>query len=69
MVDTERKRKWIQEMIETRGKFLEKNRCDKCGQVGLGISSPVDLSFLCLECMGDVLFEKPDLDVKDFAKL
>lgn len=69
MVDEMRKLKWINEMIHKRGNTLIKNRCDKCGHVDLGIASPVDLSFLCLECMADSLFYKQKLDVKDFAKI
>lgn len=75
MVDEARKKEWIKKTIENQpmGIFLEKNRCDRCGGVGFGITSVVDLSFLCLDCLGNVLFEKPiekpKLDLEDFAKI
>lgn len=71
MVDEERKRKWIKEMRDKGGKFLEMHTCYKCGKVdGLGVSSAADRSFTCLDCIANILFEKtPSLDVKDFAKI
>ena len=70
MVDKERKRKWIKEMRDKCGKFIVMNTCYKCGKVDwLGVSSAVDMSFLCLDCLANMLFEKtPSLDVKDFTK-
>lgn len=71
MVDEERKRKWIKEMRDKCGKFIVMHTCYKCGKVdGLGVSSDVDMSFLCLDCLANMLFEKtPSRDVKDFAKI
>lgn len=71
MVDEERKRKWIKEMRDKCGKFLVMHTCYKCGKVdSLGVSSAVDMSFLCLDCIANMLFEKtPSLDVKNFAKI
>ena len=58
MVDEERKRKWIKEMRDKCGKFLVMHTCCKCGAVaGLGVSSAVDRSFLCLDCLANMLFE------------
>ena len=71
MVDKERERKWIKEMRYKCGKFLVMHTCYKCGKVdGLGVSSDADRSFLCLDCLANMLFEKtPSLDVNDFAKI
>ena len=71
MVDEERKRKWINEMRNKCGKFLNIHTCYKCGKVDwLGISSAADRSFLCLDCIANMRFEKtPSLDVKDFEKI
>ncbi len=75
MTDEARKKEWIRKTIENppRGVFLEKGQCYRCGGVGFGITSVVDLSFLCLDCLGNVLFEKPSekpkLDLEDFARI
>ena len=70
MVDEERKRKWIKEMRNKRSKFLTMHTCYKCGKVdGLGVSSAADRSFICLDCIANMLFDKkPSLDVTDFAR-
>ena len=71
MVDEERKRKWVKGMRGKCGKFLVMHTCYKCGKVdGLGVSSAVDMSFLCLDCLANMLFDKkPPLNVKDFVKI
>lgn len=69
MVDEERKQEWIRKTIKYRKQILSKHKCDKCGNPGLGVGSVIDMSFLCLDCMGDVLFQKPNLDIEDFAKI
>ena len=71
MVDEERKSKWIKEMREKCGKFIVMHTCYKCGKVDwLGVSSAADMSFLCLNCLANMLFKKtPSLDVKDFTKI
>ena len=70
MVDEERKHKWINEMRDKCGKFLVMNTCYKCGKADwLGVSSAADMSFICLDCLANMLFEtKPSLDVTDFAR-
>ena len=69
MVDEKRKQAWIKKTIKDRMQMLSKHKCDKCGQVCLGVGSVIDMSFLCLDCMGDVLFQKPNIDLDDFAKI
>lgn len=69
MVYEERKQEWIRNTIKDRKQILSKHKCDKCGNTGLGVPNVIDMSFLCLDCMGDVLFQKPNLDIEDFAKI
>lgn len=70
MNDEERKRKWIKKMRDKSCKFIVPHTCYKCGKVdGLGVSSAVDMSFICLDCLANTLFDKqPSLDVTDFAR-
>ena len=70
MVDEERKRKWIKQMRDKCCKFFVMHTCYKCGKVdGLGVLSSADSSFLCLDCLANMLFDKkPSLDVTDFAR-
>lgn len=69
MIDEKRKQEWIKNTMKDRMHMLYTHKCDKCGQVYIGVGNAIDRSFLCLNCLGDVLFEKPGLDVKDFAKI
>lgn len=69
MVDEERKQAWIRKTIKDRMRTLVKGKCDKCGHRGLGLASVIDMSFLCLDCMGDLLFDKPNLDLADFSRV
>lgn len=69
MVDEVRKQAWIRKTIKDHMQILSKDKCDKCGHLGLGVASVIDMSFLCLDCMGDALFQKHNLDLEDFAKI
>lgn len=69
MVDEERKQEWIRKTVKDRMQTLSKGKCEKCGQVGLGVASVIDMSFICLDCMGDALFDKPNLDLADFTRV
>ena len=70
MIDEERKLKWIKEMRNKCSKFRTMHTCYKCGKADwLGVSSAADMSFICLDCIANMRFDKkPSLDVTDFAR-